>query len=55
MGLGAVAADRSYNLSVTPFEQNIEIKTLKTFGLGAAAPAPGLHLEMLRLLLPVLE
>ncbi len=41
MGLGAVAADRSYNLSVTPFEQNIEIKTLKTFGLGAAAPAPG--------------
>jgi hypothetical protein len=41
MGLGAVAADRSYNLSVTPFEQNIEIKTMKTFGLGAAAPAPG--------------
>jgi hypothetical protein len=55
MGLGAVAADRSYNLSVTPYEQNIEIKTLKTFGLGAAAPAPGLHQEMLRLLLPVLE
>src|SRR6187549_1257986 len=42
MGLGAVAADRSYNLSVTPFEQNIEIKTLKTFGLGAAAPMPGM-------------
>ena len=41
MSLGAVAADRSYNLSVTPYEQNIEIKTMKTFGLGAAAPAPG--------------
>lgn len=41
MSLGALAADRSYNLSVTPYEQNIEIKTMKTFGLGAAAPAPG--------------
>ena len=41
MGLGALAADRSYNLSVMPYEQNIEIKTLKTFGMGAAAPAAG--------------
>jgi Met-zincin/Domain of unknown function (DUF5117)/Domain of unknown function (DUF5118) len=41
MSLGALAADRSYNLSVTPYEQNIEIKTMKTFGMGAAAPAPG--------------
>ncbi|HEX3168668.1 MAG TPA: zinc-dependent metalloprotease [Chitinophagaceae bacterium] len=42
MSLGALAADRSYNLSVTPYEQNIEIKTMKTFGLGAAAPMPGM-------------
>jgi hypothetical protein len=41
MGLGALAPDRSYVLSVAPFAQNIEIKTVKTFGLGAAAPAPG--------------
>src|SRR6187200_1387069 len=42
MGLGALAADRSYNLSVTPYEQNIEIKTMKTFGMGAAAPMAGM-------------
>jgi hypothetical protein len=42
MGLGAVAADRSYNLSVTPYEQNIEIKTMKTFSMGAAAPMAGM-------------
>ncbi|HKC34787.1 MAG TPA: zinc-dependent metalloprotease, partial [Chitinophagaceae bacterium] len=41
MSLGALAGDRSYNLSITPYEQNIEIKTMKTFGLGAAAAAPG--------------
>ncbi len=41
MGLGAVAADRSFIMSVNPYEENIEIKTMKTFGMGAAAPAPG--------------
>jgi hypothetical protein len=41
MGVGAVAADRSFILSVNPYAENIEIKTIKTFGMGAAAPAPG--------------
>jgi hypothetical protein len=41
MSLGALAPDRSYVLSVSPFAQNIEIKTVKTFGLGAAPAAPG--------------
>ncbi|HEY5968229.1 MAG TPA: zinc-dependent metalloprotease [Chitinophagaceae bacterium] len=41
MSLGAVAADRSFIMSVNPYEQNIEIKTMKTFGMGAAAPAAG--------------
>ncbi|HEY6505294.1 MAG TPA: DUF5117 domain-containing protein, partial [Chitinophagaceae bacterium] len=41
MSLGAVAADRSFIMSVNPYTENIEIKTMKTFGMGAAAPAPG--------------
>ncbi|TMI61525.1 MAG: zinc-dependent metalloprotease [Bacteroidetes bacterium] len=41
MSLGAVAADRSFIMSVNPYEQNIEIKTMKTFGMGAASPAAG--------------
>ena len=32
------AADRSYILSVNAFQQNIEIKTVKTFPMGAAQP-----------------
>lgn len=41
MGIGAVAADRSFIMSVNPYEQNIEIRTTKTFSMGAAAPAAG--------------
>jgi hypothetical protein len=41
MGLGALAPDRSFVLSVSPYAQNIEIKTVKTFGMGAPVPAPG--------------
>jgi hypothetical protein len=41
MGLGAVAADRSFVMSVNPYAENIEIRTMKTFGMGAAVPAPG--------------
>jgi len=41
MGLGVVAADRSFVMSVNPYAENIEIRTMKTFGLGAVAPAPG--------------
>jgi hypothetical protein len=42
MGLGGSAADRSFILSTSSFDQNIEIKTVKTFSLGAAPkPAEG--------------
>jgi hypothetical protein len=39
MFLGGAAADRSFILSANSFSQNIEIKTVKTFSLGAA-PKP---------------
>ncbi|HSC53401.1 MAG TPA: zinc-dependent metalloprotease [Phnomibacter sp.] len=39
--LSAVAADRSYFLSANAYPQNVEIKTVKTFSMGGAAPAPG--------------
>jgi hypothetical protein len=38
MMLSSAAADRSFILSVNAFQQNIEIKTAKTFGLGGGAP-----------------
>lgn len=41
MGTGAPAADRSAILSMNAFPTNIEIKSMKTYALGAAAPAPG--------------
>ena len=40
MYLGGAAPDRSFILSMNAFQQNIEIKTIKTFSLGAA-PKPG--------------
>jgi hypothetical protein len=40
MFLGGAAPDRSFILSANSFSQNIEIKTVKTFSLGAA-PKPG--------------
>lgn len=40
MGTGAPAADRSSILSMTSFPTNIEVKTMKTYSLGAA-PAGG--------------
>src|SRR5829696_5056127 len=39
MYLGASAADRSFILSANAFQQNVEVKTVKTFSLGAA-PKP---------------
>ena len=42
MFLGGSAADKSFILSANSFAQNIEIKTVKTFSLGAAPkPAEG--------------
>jgi hypothetical protein len=42
MYLGGAAPDRSFILSANSFSQNIEIKTVKTFSLGAAPkPATG--------------
>jgi hypothetical protein len=40
LGLTSTAADRSYILSANAFPQNVEIKTVKTFAMGAA-PVPG--------------
>jgi len=40
MMVSNAAADRSFILSVNAFQQNIEIRTTKTFGLGAARPNP---------------
>jgi len=39
MYLGASAADRSFILSANAFQQNVEVRTVKTFSLGAA-PKP---------------
>ncbi|MCX2452456.1 zinc-dependent metalloprotease [Pedobacter sp. PLR] len=41
MGTGAAAADRSMILSMNAFPGNIEVKSLKTYSMGAAAPKPG--------------
>jgi hypothetical protein len=42
MYLGASAADRSFILSANAFQQNVEVRTVKTFSLGAAPkPADG--------------
>ncbi|WP_222536870.1 zinc-dependent metalloprotease [Pedobacter polysacchareus] len=41
MGTGAPAADRSMILSMDAFPENIEVKSLKTYSMGAAAPKPG--------------
>ncbi|HEX6846536.1 MAG TPA: zinc-dependent metalloprotease, partial [Chitinophagaceae bacterium] len=40
MMVSNAAADRSFILSVNAFQQNIEIRTTKTFGVGAARPNP---------------
>nr|WP_199077327.1 zinc-dependent metalloprotease [Pedobacter sp. ASV19] len=46
MGTGAPAADRSMILSMDAYPENIEIKSLKTYSMGAApAPAPGADAE----------
>lgn len=39
--LTSPAPDRSYILSVNAFRENIEIKTVKTFAMGAAQASPG--------------
>ncbi len=42
MGLGALAADRSFIMSVNAYTQNIDIKSMRTYSMGAAAAAaPG--------------
>jgi hypothetical protein len=41
MYIGGAAADRSFIVSTNSFSQNIEIKTVKTFSLGAAPKAEG--------------
>ena len=41
MAIGGAAADRSFILSANAFSQNIEIKTVKTFSLGAAPKPAG--------------
>lgn len=41
MFLGSAAADRSFILSMNAFAENIEIKTVKTFSLGAAPKQGG--------------
>jgi hypothetical protein len=41
MGTGTPAADRSAILSMNAFPTNIEIKSMKTYALGAATPAVG--------------
>ncbi|MDH7463113.1 zinc-dependent metalloprotease [Chitinophagaceae bacterium 26-R-25] len=38
MGLGGVAPDRSFLLAADSYQQNIEVKTLKTYTMGAAGP-----------------
>lgn len=41
MGTGAPAADRSMLLSMEAYPKNIEIKSMKTYAMGAARPAEG--------------
>lgn len=43
MGTGAPAADRSAILSMDAYPNNIEIKSMKTYSLGAAPKAEGEH------------
>ena len=42
MFIGGAAADRSFIVSANSFSQNIEIKTVKTFSLGAAPKMDGM-------------
>jgi hypothetical protein len=51
MSLGGIAPERSFMLAADPYQQNVEIKTMKTYSMGGgmgaeAGPSVGVTLEL---------